>query len=356
MCFSWSAVAIASILTIYSCSNSTASQKSSSQIRIVHNSDSSKYDVFYNQQFFTSYLYDEALVKKPVLYPLFSAKNIRVTRGFPFDPKVGERIDHPHHYSVWHNHGNVNRIDYWNSSEPPKKPDGIYGEIKHLDASVIETAETSSLVTVKCWITNDSVNEIMEKTKYSFYGDHKTRKIYVSITLTAQSRDIIFEDSKEGFFALRVRKELESPSTQPHYILTKDLSPSEEKIVDTTYATGEYLNSRGVRGYPAVWGQRARWMSLTGKVGNDNLTILMFDHPKNINHPPHWMTRDYGLYAVNPFGTKVYSKGLDSTNYYLKQGDYLKLNYQIVIIDGIPPSSRQIDSMFNSFITLNMTI
>src|SRR5262245_49719614 len=71
---------------------------------------------------FTSYIWPTTL-KKPVLYPIRTAKGTLVTRGFPLDPRPGERVDHPHHVGLWLNHGNVNGLDFWNNSEAIKPED-----------------------------------------------------------------------------------------------------------------------------------------------------------------------------------------------------------------------------------------
>ena len=36
------------------------------------------------------------------------------------------------------------------------------------------------------------------------------------------------------------------------------------------------------------------------------MTVAIFAHPSGLNHPPYWHARDYGLFAVNPFGRKGY--------------------------------------------------
>src|SRR3954462_2025980 len=71
---------------------------------------------------FTSYIWPSTL-KKPVLYPLRTANGTLVTRGFPLDPRGGERVDHPHHVGLWLNHGNVNGLDFWNNSDAIKPED-----------------------------------------------------------------------------------------------------------------------------------------------------------------------------------------------------------------------------------------
>ena len=73
-------------------------------------------DVTVDGQPFTSYVWPTTL-KKPVLYPIRTAKGTLVTRGFPLDPRRGERVDHPHHVGLWFNYGDVNGIDFWNNSD-----------------------------------------------------------------------------------------------------------------------------------------------------------------------------------------------------------------------------------------------
>src|ERR1051326_8392514 len=73
-------------------------------------------DVSIDGKPFTSYIWPSTL-KKPVLYPLRTAKGTVVTRGFPLDPRSGERVDHPHQVGLWLNSGNVNGLDFWNNSD-----------------------------------------------------------------------------------------------------------------------------------------------------------------------------------------------------------------------------------------------
>ncbi len=46
-----------------------------------------------------------------------------VTRGWPLEPRPGERTDHPHHDGLWFNYSNVNGFDFWNNSDaiPPQR-------------------------------------------------------------------------------------------------------------------------------------------------------------------------------------------------------------------------------------------
>ena len=41
----------------------------------------------------------------------------RRSRGFPLEPRPGERVDHPHpQRGSWLNYGSVNGVDFWNNS------------------------------------------------------------------------------------------------------------------------------------------------------------------------------------------------------------------------------------------------
>src|SRR6185295_8084215 len=79
-------------------------------------------DVAIGGQPFTSYIWPER-VKKPVLDPIRSAKGTIVTRGWPLNPRAGERVDHPHHVGLWFNYESVNGIDFWNNSDALKPED-----------------------------------------------------------------------------------------------------------------------------------------------------------------------------------------------------------------------------------------
>lgn len=94
-------------------------------------------------------------------------------------------------------------------------------------------------------------------------------------------------------------------------------------------------------------------MQLSGMVQGDSISICLFDYPKNPNHPPHWMARDYGLFGVNPFGSKIYTQGKEQFNFSLKKGESVTFKHQVVIINGVYPAKRKIDSLYNRFVLTN---
>ncbi len=134
-----------------------------------------KLDVFIDGKYFTSYLYADSILRKPVLFPLYTASEVRITRGYPFAPNAGERIDHPHHYGLWFNHGDVNGIDFWNSSVERKKGDPRYGKINHVKFLKMESGKTGTLEVEKEWRSSTDSLVLIERTQYVFSGDANRR-------------------------------------------------------------------------------------------------------------------------------------------------------------------------------------
>ncbi|HQG56151.1 MAG TPA: PmoA family protein, partial [Bacteroidales bacterium] len=101
----------------------------SQKVKLVHDEQKRKVDVFIGDKLFTSYCYP-ANLEKPFLFPVYAPNGAVVTRGFPLEPRKGERVDHPHHIGLWFNHGNVNGLDFWNNSSAiPVNRKDQYGHI-----------------------------------------------------------------------------------------------------------------------------------------------------------------------------------------------------------------------------------
>src|SRR5260221_7441856 len=92
------------------------------KVTVTPNETARRVDIAIGGKPFTSYLWPEQ-VKKAVLDPIRSANGTIVTRGWPLNPRPGERIDHPHHVGLWFNYENVNGLDFWNNSEAIKPAD-----------------------------------------------------------------------------------------------------------------------------------------------------------------------------------------------------------------------------------------
>jgi hypothetical protein len=335
----------------FSCQQRSAvNQTLSDYVSLIENDSLNRIDVMVDGKYFTSYLYADTLLRKPVLFPLLTANEERVTRGFPLAPNPGERIDHPHHYGLWFNHGDVNGVDFWNSSAARKNDDPRYGRIDHVKFLNIVSGGEGILEVEKEWRNHSEALLLIERTQYVFSGDTNKRIITHTSTLLAPESDVLFEDSKEGMFAMRVRRELEIPSNDSTVLLNDKLVASDKPAVDGQNISGHYRNSNGLEGYPDVWGKRAKWMQLSGLVNGDSISICIFDHPTNLNHPPHWMARDYGLYGVNSLGSNLYTEGKEQFNFSLKKGDSVTFKHQVVIVDRMNPSPGKIEAWYGEFV------
>jgi hypothetical protein len=98
-------------------------------------------------------------------------------------------------------------------------------------------------------------------------------------------------------------------------------------------ANGNYITSEGKTG-DAAWSTRGVWCKVYGKMGADSVSIAIIDHPKNPNYPTFWHARGYGLFAANPLGEKIFTKGKSAKNLTLKKGESVTFKYRIVINNG----------------------
>lgn len=307
-----------------------AMQKSDQSIRLVHDEANLKVDVFFGTDLFTSYRYTDAYYK-PVLYPLITASGKSLTRGFPIDPMPGERVDHPHHVGHWLNYGDVNGLDFWNHSDaiPAEKKDG-YGTIFHKSVSLNEAKAALSVVAE--WKAPNGTVLIEEHTTFTFSELDNHRIIDRETTLHAQT-DVSLADNKEGFVAVRVTRALEHPSKKPEIFTDANGIPSEVKVLNNDGVTGNYLSSNGITG-EAVWGTRGEWMALNGTLDGEAVAITIYDHPNNLGYPTYWHARGYGLFAANPLGQKVFSKGANELNAAIAANESLTFKYRIVVSNG----------------------
>lgn len=305
------------------------------EIKLVSNEKAHKVDVLIDGKPFTSYFYPgEDVLKKPVLYPVVSPKGHLVTRGWPLDPRPGERVDHPHHVGIWFNYEDVNGYDYWNNSNTPPNAKAKYGTIRHTGIKTKKDGKRAELTVTADWVEDNGKGRkvLEEKTTYFFTATDKQR-IIDRYTLLKATEDVHFGDVKDGMFAIRVARQLELPSTKAEvYTDANGVTTSVPKL-DNTGVTGNYRSSEGIEG-AKVWSTRGRWMNLTGKIDDETVSVAMIDHPKNVSYPTYWHARDYGLFALNPLGEKVFTNGKKELNFKLKKGESVLFRYRVVISSG----------------------
>lgn len=308
-------------------------------VKLVRNDAERKVDVLVGGQFFTSYIYpDEKILKKPVLFPIKTAKGSTITRGYPLAPRANERTDHPHHVGLWLNYEYVNGLDYWNNSTaiPAEKRLEKYGLIRHTGISKAKNGKVGKLDVIADWVEKDGTGNIIlkEKTAYQFSGKGEVRIIDRTTTLTAAVDEVALNDVKDGMLAIRVTRELELPSDKPDVFTDANGIETKVPVVNNEGKVGNYHSSENING-EAVWSTRGKWMNLSGKIGSEDVAVAMIDHPKNINYPTYWHARGYGLFALNPLGEKVFTNGKKTLNLKLKKGESVTFRYRVVVKSGV---------------------
>ena len=249
---------------------------------------------------------------QPVVWPIIGPGGQEMTRRFPLgEPAAGEKVDHPHHRSLWFNHGLVNGIDFW--AEPPANDQGEPRNlIRHREFSTIETADgAAKLVAVNDWLS-DGKKVCEDERTFLFGADRHGRWIDVTILVKASEGPLAFGDTKEGSFGIRVPGVLAADSKK----------------------AGEIRNSRGDRN-DAAWGRAAEWVDYHGVVDGQPVGIAVFDMPDSFRHPTRWHVRTYGLFAANPFGDRDFPPGkTPQGEAKLAQGEQLRLHYRVLFYDG----------------------
>ncbi|SIR11382.1 DUF6807 domain-containing protein [Maribacter ulvicola] len=316
-------------------------------IQIIDNGKEQRVDILIKGKLFTSYRYPKN-IKKPVLYPLVTPQGTKITRRFPMEQSSGERVDHPHHVGVWFNYGDVNGLDFWNNSDSiatDKKE--LYGTIVHKKINkIVENKNTALLEVTMEWLSPEQKTLMVENT--TFIVENKG-DIYTldRITKLTAKEDVLFKDNKEGLLGVRVRRELEHPSNKPTIFTDVNGIPTGVPVLNNEKVKGKYVNSEGVEGED-TWGKRARWVNLTSNINGEHISLAIVDHSENIGYPTYWHTRGYGLFAANPLGQSVFSKGKNVLNFKLNKGESKTFKHRIVVASKLLDEVR-LNKEFNEF-------
>ena len=273
---------------------------------------------------FATYYFDPA-VAKPYLFPLRSAQGTVVTRSFPMLTNIaGEDHDEPHQRAMYFAHGNVNGFDFWGEAAFPKwsnHSSRTFGRTTFRKLDQMAGGPASGQLRVTFDLVKPDGATIAEETQaYTFSGDEHSRTIDCEFVIHAAEAPVVIGDTKEGTFAIRVAKALDSPP-------------------------GHMVNSNGDSGEKRIWGQRADWVDYYGSVEGEDVGVAIFDHPDNLRHPTYWHARGYGLFAANPFGVKEFAhdRGQDGS-YTIPAGASLALRYRVLIHHGDHREARVADA------------
>jgi Methane oxygenase PmoA len=318
-------------------------------VTFVSDEKNKKVDVMIDGKLFTSYIYPTDL-DKPVLYPIYTAKGSVITRGFPRNPRPGERVDHPHHVGLWFNYGDVNGLDFWNNSYaiPADKKDQ-FGSVRHQKVVKAENGKKiGTLVVTSNWVDSKNNVLLVEESTFTFSGTDNLRTIDRTTKLTAQKEKVIFKDNKEGMMGLRLDRAFEEPSTKPEVFTDASGNPTTVAAMNNEGVNGVYRNSNGLE-KGDVWGKRANWVSLSATKGSEPITIAMIDNSKNPGYPAHWHARTYGLFSVNNLASKVYVPADEEFNFSLNPGESMVFTHRILINTGGFLNDESMNIQFRDF-------
>ena len=216
---------------------------------------------------FTEYLAD--FQGTPILWPIIGPDGQADDPTYPMGEGPSEAKDHPHHRSMWFNHGNVNGVDFWMTG----------GTIKHREFVKVEGGPTAVIVTRNDWIGPDGKKVCEDERTFTFGADAEARWIDFDVTVKASDGPVKFGDTKEGSMGVRVAGTMKVDARQGG------------KIVDSEGRTND-----------AAWGKRSAWVDYHGPVDGQTVGIAIMNHPSSFRYPTYWHVRTYGLFAANPFG------------------------------------------------------
>jgi hypothetical protein len=268
-------------------------------------------------ELFTEFRHEDA--PHVYYYPVLGPGGVSLTRSWPMENPPDEEHDHLHHRSMWFSHGLVNGVDFWTEQAPGKgEAKNSLGKIvfeKVLEAK--SGADAGVLTTLQKWVAPDGSIPVTSTQTLRVYQRPKNERLFdFEVTLTAGDKDVVFGDTKEGTFGIRLAESMR---------LKQPKAPG----------NGHILNSEGLRD-EKVWGQHAKWVDMSGPADGKTYGVAIFDHPSNLRHPTRWHARDYGLFAANPFCEvemdKTQPKG--AGDYKLAAGKSVTFKYRVLLHEG----------------------
>ncbi len=227
-----------------------------------------------------------------------------VTRLIDLDPPTGlERAhplyyDHPHHKGVWLSVDEVNGTGFWSEA----------GHIENQEVEIVTAAGDPAVFRVtNHWLSLEGEPMLEERATIHVFSD---RLLAYHIEFEAL-QEVTFGDTKEGMFAIR-------------------LPNSMRELV----AEGPVVNADGISGTGEAWGKASAWVDYVGPLGDQIFGVTLMDHPENFR-PSRYHVRNYGLFAINPFGEGDYTGGEEEEKpVTLQAGETLNLRYGLYVHRG----------------------
>ncbi len=187
--------------------------------------------------------------------------------------------------------------------------------------------ESGSVDVVFNWLTPDGTPLLIETRKMTFYAHPELRIIDFDFDFRAVGK-VVFRDTKEGTFAMRMATALEEP---PAKAPEKASAPSR---------TGKLVNAQGREREANVWGKQSEWVDYSGNLGGETVGVVMMDHPGNPRHPTYWHSRGYGLHSINPFGVSDFlNDKAQNGSLTLEAGEHVRFRYRVIVHPGASRAS-----------------
>jgi len=243
---------------------------------------------------------------RPFFAPLRSPSGKIITRRWPMEKVAGESNDHRHHRGLWFSYDDVNGVKFWEND--PTYVDPKVGRIVAKKVDWKPAAKT--LETVFDWNDHDGKTVLTEHRTVTFKATPTLRFMDFDIALTAPEK-VVFGDTKEGAFAIRLA----------------------DALTEKT-GSGKMVNAEGAQRMANVWGKQSNWVDYSGTLDGEKLGIAILDHPSNPGHPTHWHARDYGLFAVDPWGQHAFDPSAPEAHITVEAGGSLKFRWRVVVHAG----------------------
>ncbi len=289
------------------------------QAQVTLTTGENRVDVSIDSKPFTTLFYGPD-APKPYLHPLRSASGKVVTRGFPMEKLPGESTSDQHHRGVWLGFKQVNGFNFWENEFSYHDPNA--GKVVTKSVGDLHDGPTGSLHGIFTWLAPDGQPLLEEDRVMTFHARRDLRFIDFAIALTALT-DVTFGDAKDGAFSVRLA----------------------EPLIEKN--SGTLRNSEGGVKMAGTWGKLANWVDYSGELDGEKLGIALFDHPSSFQHPARWHVRDYGLLAVNPFGSQAFDQAIPSAPVSLPKAQTIRLRYRIVVHPALDTAA--IEKLYEEF-------
>lgn len=242
---------------------------------------------------------------KPVISALYGPSGERLTRSYPVaDALPTEKLDHIHHRSFWFTHGEVNDVDFWAETEG-------HGKIMETSFKASSDGESATMDTENDWMDATGKKLLSDRRRYKYHDSQGMRAIDCTIQLIAGEGPVVFGDTKEGSFGVRVAGTMKVDSKKG----------------------GKIVTSGGLED-GAAWGEAAEWVDYYGPVDGKTVGVAILNHPSSYGFPTRWHVRTYGLFAANPFGVHHFTGGDRTEGVRLEAGEEITLKYRVLLHDG----------------------